>query len=159
MAHYLRARTHRPSTSTRVLLVVAGMVGLVLWVRYSGMWSPSAPHDRVIFGYTVVALCCAGIFLSTYGSRGPFGLLHTKTLTYLGRISYGLYVWHEFGFYLARKLAGPGWHLSGVEFATYFFAAFGVTLCLAVPSYHFLELPFLSLKKRFTYVRSGPLQA
>jgi peptidoglycan/LPS O-acetylase OafA/YrhL len=36
-------------------------------------------------------------------------------------------------------------------------AALGITVAISAASYAFLEKPFLSLKRRFTYVQSRPV--
>jgi peptidoglycan/LPS O-acetylase OafA/YrhL len=70
-------------------------------------------------------------------------------LVYLGRISYGLYVFHGLALMLAsqffaHRLPGGLWLLP----------AFGCTVLLAVISYEFFEKPFLRLKHRFEVVHS-----
>jgi peptidoglycan/LPS O-acetylase OafA/YrhL len=70
-------------------------------------------------------------------------------LVYLGRISYGLYVFHLFALALmAQLLVIP---VLGVQlsFALRTILAFVLTVALAAISYRVLELPFLRLKERF----------
>jgi peptidoglycan/LPS O-acetylase OafA/YrhL len=66
-------------------------------------------------------------------------------IVYLGRISYGLYVFHTTGIWLVSYWWWP-FRLP---------AAFALTLVAAALSYRFFECPFLRLKSHFTYVRSG----
>jgi peptidoglycan/LPS O-acetylase OafA/YrhL len=60
---------------------------------------------------------------------------------YGGRISYGLYVFHPAAIRLVDDLWWP-WRLS---------VAFALTWVVAAVSYRYLELPFLRLKRRFTW--------
>ena len=73
-------------------------------------------------------------------------LLAHPSLVYLGRISYGLYVFHL----AAIRIIPPVW------WPWRSIAAFLLTLLAVAISYRFLEEPFLRLKDRFTYVLSGP---
>jgi len=102
-------------------------------------------------GVLLVAAGCALILLAVLGtSVRPPGVL-----VYLGKISYGLYVYHTLGSFLAEKLdfvrSGLP-HLIAREAL-----AFSITIVLAAASYKFLESPFLRLKKRFELVRSRPV--
>ncbi len=81
--------------------------------------------------------------------HAPLGLLAHKAFDYLGRISYGLYVFHGFMYALSHT-----WEL---RWPSRLVVAFTLTLAAAAVSYRLLERPFLGLKGRFTYVRSAPL--
>ena len=59
---------------------------------------------------------------------------------YLGRISYGLYVYHGLALGMTDSWVWPT------------ASAFAVTLVAAAVSYHVYELPFLRLKRRFERV-------
>lgn len=73
-------------------------------------------------------------------------------MIYLGRISYGLYVFHGLALVLvvhACKSLPPS-----EKWALFPLLALAVTILLAAASYQWLELPFLRLKKRFQHVQS-----
>jgi peptidoglycan/LPS O-acetylase OafA/YrhL len=99
--------------------------------------------------HSLTAIASIAILLATLGATNP--LLRNKALIYLGKISYGLYVIHEFAHLLARQIfpaASPLRVLmqSGISLA--------ITVALAAASYHWLESPFLRLKERFALVQS-----
>ncbi len=78
----------------------------------------------------------------------PRALIH-RALVYLGRISYGLYVFHMLALticreYPGRRLPANGWLL----------VALLLTVICAVLSYEFFEKPFLRLKYRFEVIHS-----
>ncbi len=54
---------------------------------------------RLALGHPLTAIASAAVLLSVMGSQ--HALLRNRTLLYLGKISYGLYVLHEFAHYCA----------------------------------------------------------
>jgi peptidoglycan/LPS O-acetylase OafA/YrhL len=100
-----------------------------------------------IWTYTLVDVILAGSLGITVWAAS--GLLAHPILVYLGRISYGLYVFHFPVIYGVREGFGLRWPLR-------LLLTLGLTVALAAYSYRFLEQPFLRLKQRFTYVRSAP---
>lgn len=78
-------------------------------------------------------------------------------LVYLGRISYGLYVFHLLGITLAQ-IAVLKTGLRGVSYiSARFVLGIFLTGIIAWISYELLEKPFLMLKKRFTVIDSRPV--
>jgi peptidoglycan/LPS O-acetylase OafA/YrhL len=77
---------------------------------------------------------------------------------YLGRISYGLYVYHEFAIYLTNHfLIG---HLTSIASSTLLLKAgaeFGLTFLMAALSYRYFETPFLKMKRRHAIIESQPV--
>ncbi len=99
-------------------------------------------------------LCLFFSFLSL-----PAGKIQ-RPFIYLGKISYGLYVYHVLWLGLSRNVLA---HFVGDRIG--FLASQLSAMAIALPativtgmlSYRFLEMPFLRLKKRFTVVRSRPV--
>ena len=150
----LRSKRISLDALERVLLLCVSLVALVAVARYAHPnWNSQPLTVAGLFGYPIVALSCSGIVLATLGARSH--LARNAALIYLGKISYGLYVYHELGMWIADRIFGP---LRGT-----FHVAVGLagglcfTIVFASVSYHFLELPFLRWKKRFTYVPSRPI--
>jgi peptidoglycan/LPS O-acetylase OafA/YrhL len=107
---------------------------------------------RMAVGHPFMALASAAVLLSVLGSQN--GLLRNKALLYLGKISYGLYVLHEFAHFCAIRLV----HAStpGMVVAQSI-VGLALTIVLAAASYRWLESPFLRLKERFAHVQSRPV--
>jgi peptidoglycan/LPS O-acetylase OafA/YrhL len=73
---------------------------------------------------------------------------------YLGRISFGLYVYHGFALYMTNHL------LASFKSPVYFLKsalALGLTILMAALSYRYLETPFLKMKKRHAVIESQPI--
>jgi peptidoglycan/LPS O-acetylase OafA/YrhL len=96
-------------------------------------------------GYTAVAVACAMTIVGALG-LGPGSALARPVPVYLGRISYGAYVFHYFCAHLVSQRANsalaPVW-------------SFALTIALASASYRWLETPFLKLKDRFSPIHRG----
>jgi len=86
--------------------------------------------------------------------------LGNKTIVYLGRISYGLYVYHILCLTIANQICNR-LDVIPSSLLLYPFAMSGIgmmlTIALATASYYVYERPFLILKNKFTEIRSRPI--
>jgi peptidoglycan/LPS O-acetylase OafA/YrhL len=123
---------------------------LVLGVAFSIVWGmlPVNSFQMALFegtfdgvGYALIVL---GLWRSTSWARN---VMSFPPLVYLGKISYGLYVYHVF------VIAGPInqlWeHLAWTKSISHWLFELPITIAIASVSYYVLELPFLRLKDRF----------
>ena len=83
-------------------------------------------------------------------------MLDKSLLVYLGRISYGLYVFHMLALMCSDYLI-PHFTASVKRLVLRELIALMLTVALAAASYRWLETPFLKLKQRFTHVLSRAL--
>lgn len=137
----------------RIWLVV-GLGLLLLDARYPQM-SPTSPAVALAQG--VVALGCALVVLQSFSTAW---LTH-PLLTWLGRITYGLYVYHLFVLrtieyqYYEGSFPSPNNIPSTATSAWLALLGFLATVAVAAVSYYLLERPALRLKGRFARVPSG----
>jgi peptidoglycan/LPS O-acetylase OafA/YrhL len=138
---------------TQLQRIILGGTGLFLLVACSRFASPAGISSLVF--YPVAA---AGAILILMSSLMPKSLPRnylTNTLIYLGRISYGLYVWHTLSLDLAER-----WKFGGrysIQLATKVIMGFILTAAFSVASYELYESYFLKLKERFTLIPSRPV--
>jgi peptidoglycan/LPS O-acetylase OafA/YrhL len=130
--------------------------GVVTWVATYGLCVSANPSrvstGAMALGHSLTAVASAVILLSVLGSSN--GLLRNRTLLYLGKISYGLYVLHEFAHFCAQRMLPAGTPLRVIAQSA---LALALTVLLAAASYRWLESPFLRLKERFAHVQSRPV--
>lgn len=88
------------------------------------------------------------------GFRGPLGwVLSMSLLQYLGKISYGLYVYHWFVPKIALSIAeGTGGVVPASEWVQFLLYS-TISILFAMVSWHLMEQPILALKKKFSYER------
>lgn len=134
----------------RITIVILGTVAL-----FSGALLP--PIDKVgthqVIVYALIAVGAAA--LTTAALHEPLlGFLKVRPLRYLGKISYGLYVFHFVGIAIGSKVAtligSASWWVGALT-------AFVATTFLSVLSYELFERQFLKLKQRFESVHSRPI--
>jgi peptidoglycan/LPS O-acetylase OafA/YrhL len=106
-----------------------------------------------------VAIWLAGAGVVAVAVTVPGGLraaLAYPRLVWLGRISYGLYMYHEIAFWLRDRVSNwLGWFPNREILLSIF--GFALTVGLAAASYSWFERPFLRLKRGWTRVPSRPV--
>jgi peptidoglycan/LPS O-acetylase OafA/YrhL len=108
----------------------------------SRIFAPSTYHYTL--GFTVDALLL-GLFMIQIlqlFSHPLWSWLEHPVIRYVGTISYPLYLYHQVGLGLARRL-------DIVPVAGQFAAGLGAAIVLASASYFGVERPFLALKQRY----------
>lgn len=144
-----------PAWTTARRLALGGVCMLVL--ASMGLVLPAIeriPTWVTQVRYPAVALLCAGLLVSLLGVEdGPLRrVFASRSAVYLGRISYGLYVFHILGIEMAQHLVGNRGRVG--PFAAWQAVGLLLTVAMAALSYRFLEEPFLRLKERFAVVKS-----
>jgi len=148
-------------------LVMAALAGVSVWILFfTGLlWEPGLHQTWLFFGSAGLALAMLWAVRTMPVIAAP---LAWKPIAYLGRISFGLYVFHRLSMYLADAIipqiydrdavTANGW----VQADTWlwlqgFVIVLGVTIVFAVLSYEFFEKPFLKLKTRFEFIEGRPV--
>jgi peptidoglycan/LPS O-acetylase OafA/YrhL len=154
--------TRRLRTGIRLAMLGAGVLAwLIASAGFHVVRTNSPGAISLVFGYLMVLL---GTFLVFSAVAGWKVTAIPAWMTYLGRISYGLYVFHVACLMLveqalmSRLLAHLPAGTRSLLLAESVVSGLGfvMTLLCAMVSYQFLEKPFLRLKKRFTVVSSRP---
>ena len=104
-------------------------------------WSPAALYGCVLAG-------CIVLFLSFFGLPGRF---IPQPLRWLGKISYGLYVYHPLVLTLTPRWPATWEHKASLA-ALRLCLELSIAILVAGLSYHWLERPFLRWKEHITFV-------
>jgi peptidoglycan/LPS O-acetylase OafA/YrhL len=137
----------------RAMLLIGGVVTWIAVYAFT-VTSPTLKFTtwQMAVGHPFTALASVAVLLAVLGSQHSF--LRNKTLLYLGKISYGLYVLHEFAHYCAIRIVPAS---KPLMVFTQSIVGLVLTILLAAASYRWLESPFLRLKERFAHVQSRPV--
>jgi peptidoglycan/LPS O-acetylase OafA/YrhL len=152
IAVLLKGEIPRLSKLARVAMMLAGIACLALGSTYFGIKNDPLTTMRIVLGYPSVAIGGSLLLLSVLRTRSNGS---NRVLIYLGRISYGLYVFHVLGL-LISNYAVHDQTANLFRYSLRVLVALTATIAMAAVSYRWLETPFLGLKQRFTHVLSRP---
>jgi peptidoglycan/LPS O-acetylase OafA/YrhL len=109
---------------------------------------------QFIWGYSALNYYFAVLIFAVAHEGFLNGFLENGILKYIGRISYGLYVYHNGAIWFASRIRDYG---IGEELAKPLstLLAFTASFVLAALTYKFIEKPFLNLKDRYFPVRAN----
>ncbi|MEJ0059845.1 MAG: acyltransferase [Terricaulis sp.] len=132
-------------------------------LRKYGIWSLAAipllyiapdPFGPILAPTLIALMSVYVIDQCTIGYRGWLGWLFSRPLVlYIGKISYGLYLYH----YVVRYYVDASWFDGAGALAPYVRAVVWsvVSIAVAMLSWHLFEAPINALKKRFTLRRKA----
>jgi peptidoglycan/LPS O-acetylase OafA/YrhL len=160
LAPSLHGRLPRLRVLARLSGFVLGFASWFLCLRLGVQsWEPHADVAGSISGWALMLLGSILFFVSALGTPERY---IPQSLAYLGRISYGLYIFHSLILYFVFEKGGA-WltkmvrtlHLpDGLRASIGTLVVLTATFLVAHLSFKFFERPFLRLKERFTFVRA-----
>ena len=141
---------------------------LVLFAAAESFWilACAVPHSAFASTHPDASgwIAIAQFFLISAGSvamliafLGVRPALVPGWLAYLGRISFGLYVFHILAKDFTLQLLPREGSYHGIVFLLWLSVTFGLTVAMAAFSYRFFETPFLRMKKRHEVIPSRPV--
>jgi len=140
-----------PLERFRPVLILAG-IACWLIASFSDFNEPDAAPMTVVLAYILIAVGAGAFILAAFGLRESW-FVH-PWLVYLGRISYGLYIFHATVLTILVALLQGLPRL--IRLPLYPILGLTITVAIAATSYQWFESPFLRLKKHFQYVQSAP---
>lgn len=131
------------------------IIALVIlsYILYRVSFFSNEIFRNTVFGYWITGFfmgyfVISALFIETALAK----LLSNKVLVWLGKISYGLYIWHIWAISLSNVLLKK----TPLEvFIPYF--GFILTILISAISYYFLERYFLKFKHYFSNITSRPV--
>jgi peptidoglycan/LPS O-acetylase OafA/YrhL len=170
-AYISRYEIPKPKLQLAILLVLVPLAGLTSQYISSGTLTPSgtlmdltslgytfpiANALKHIWGYSLLNYLFA-VLIYCVAREGLFvRSLEWKPLVYLGKISYGLYVYHFSMTWFAARIRDVVTVPEAQAKLLTALIAFALTLSIASLSYRFIEMPILNLKDRYFGLHSQP---
>jgi len=114
---------------------------------------PGLSEITETIGYPIMAISCCLIIYGVSLMPSLQRLLGSAPLRHLGKISYGIYVFHVLAIGQMTNLFD---HFEIDGEVVRFVAILATTILAADLSYRFVEKPFLLLKRHFTIIQSRP---
>jgi peptidoglycan/LPS O-acetylase OafA/YrhL len=151
LAFTLRGRAPQINGFLRVVLCVVALASFWLVARYLDQDGTTS-----VATFALTALASVVLLIAVLRTDAP--LLRVPLfswLVYLGRISYGLYVFHLLALALMMNVLSVPVLGIPLSFGLRVTLSFLLTVALAIVSYSWLEKPFLKLKEPFTYRRAA----
>ena len=148
LAFWLNGRAPQIGNGLRVVMAV---VALASWWLTARFLDQDGPTSVATFG--VSALASVLLLAAVLRTEAPsLRLAPFSWMVYLGRISYGLYVFHLFALAVVMQNSLASSFGVPIRFELRVLLSLLLTVGLASTSYSLLEQPFLRLKKRFSHV-------
>ena len=160
LALMLHGRRVLPPVWTRPCLLLLAALLLAFATSWCSLFGDrGVAAAKLLIGYSCVSVAVIAIFVAFLNATVP---RFAEPLIFLGKISYGLYVFHDLAIRIVYRLAYPRFasllskHNGRPELMCLplVVSSLLIYIALASHSYRLLETRFLRLKSRFTFVRS-----
>jgi peptidoglycan/LPS O-acetylase OafA/YrhL len=146
----LRRRLFPLTPEIRKWINISGIIGGVLVITFllgSGRIPGFAPFTSIGYNVALYGVCAAALWLHIFPDKAVSRFMSTRFLTFTGKRSYGLYLWHMVPFVIIGKGTGMSGFLMRAPIML--LATYG----LAELSWRFVESPFIKRKhKKYTNV-------
>lgn len=106
------------------------------------------------FHHQIYALLFGILIFNLATNANSIVSFRLKLLDYLGKISYGIYMYHSIFIVLSIKLLQA---LHILNNALIYVLSFGLTIAVSSLSYRFFEKRFIDLKQQYTTIESGSI--
>ena len=145
----LRDQKQLPNLISRNVLIVCSTIILLSlpalgWLHGSDTYLGAPIRQSVLAYWHLYAAICVALLLIAVSSGRNFAdsVLQSMPLQWLGRISYGIYLWHYPVMVILRENMG-GMQAIRADFLSFFISSFLISITLAFLSWHWLEAPIL----------------
>ncbi|RLA64169.1 MAG: hypothetical protein DRQ78_06280 [Epsilonproteobacteria bacterium] len=147
LLYYKKHNIIRKLTTKRVQLFAWSIIGLTIINKFH---ISSGFVDGEVMGFVIVF-----IILSQIERKNYIIDLDNKLLNFIGKISFGIYVYHPIVIFLSKnylcKFSNGGGLLS---YIVVYSLIFTITITISCVSYKYLEKPFIRMKDEYQIVKN-----
>jgi len=140
----------------RLIYSKSVQVAAYLALPLSLLLVPSAIFETL---YLFLAFPFLVIIINVSSNPGSLLKLENNLFDYLGKISYGLYMYHllvlTFVVNFVTSIVTFYWDLTFWERCVFYLLGISLTVFVSAISYRFFEKPFISMKRKYTRIVSG----
>lgn len=132
-------------------------VQVVCWTLFIGSLTVHSFHVFSILDHELYSIIFLMLILNVSTNTMSIIKLENKAFRFIGRISYGMYAYHMlFIFLLSNWLVAPLKNLpNSIAMLMVYALTLSLTIAFAYASYELFEKRFLTIKKKFTNIKSS----
>lgn len=133
-----------------------GFIGILFFLLLNVLPPLETNSNWLILTFSFVGISTSLILLSVSNSNYLKNIFSKKLFVFLGKRSYGLYVYHILAIGVAHKMIKHIPEIPSNSLAYFLYSLF-FTIIVSAISYKLIETPFLKLKKKFEIITSRPI--
>jgi peptidoglycan/LPS O-acetylase OafA/YrhL len=140
----------------RLKPIIFALIGVVFFIILSFLPHIEKNSFWLIASYSIVGISTSMVLFSVLMSNFLKAILSNKIFVFLGKRSYGLYVFHLLGNGIASYMIA---YVPGIpkNLMASFIYSLSFTIVASVLSYKFIETHFLNFKKKFEVILTRPV--
>jgi peptidoglycan/LPS O-acetylase OafA/YrhL len=135
---------------------VVGFIGIALFMVLSQLPQVNQSSYWLLLSYPLVGFSTAFVLYAVLNHASLKSFFSKNIFVYLGKRSYGLYIYHLLGNSVAGYLIAKLSFLPTNNLASFIYSLL-FTILVSILSYALIETPFLKLKKKFEVIVSRPI--
>ena len=140
----------------RINPIVIGLIGLLFFVFLCQLPNIKNLSYSLILSYGFVGISTALVLLSVLNSDLLKKFFSQRILVFLGKRSYGLYLFHLLGNEFGAMMIEETTFLPSRTSVSFLYSLV-FTIIISIISYWLIEMPFLKMKKKFEVITSRPV--
>jgi len=140
----------------RINPIVIGLIGILFFGLLVLLPRPNEISFWLILKYSFMGISTSMVLFSVLNSDFLKKFFSQKIFVFLGKRSYGLYLYHFLGMEVADIMIEKITLLPSNSLTSFIFSLL-ITIIVSIISYWLVETPFLKLKKKFEVINSRPI--
>jgi len=133
--------------------IIFGLLSLICFIFILILPDLNQISYILILNYFFIGLSMVSLLIFVKNNNMIKEFFSNKYMVFLGKRSYGLYLYHILGNYLGQCF--QKYYIDSLFMN--FVVSFIFTILISVISYKFIEAPFLRIKKKFEIIESRPV--